>query len=1434
MRKLNSILLTALFALSSVTLSAMPERPVPPEPKAPEGVVLLDHGNLPHGLVSRSSVNAAPRKAAMADLMATLYRGGEKIKDYMYTQEDYDALFGEEGDLLDGDSLVIEIDMSVSCIDFYKSIVLDLNGHTICGYYYGIYIGCTGNFRVMNGSILSETYLYGDQNSYSYGIYIASGNVTLDDVTINSADKGGAGYAIAIYGGNLVMNNCIVNGYNRGVNVYSNSGNYINVTQTGGSVSGGTYGVLASYATKYTLKSGQVSSFDTQWSYNYIYIYDGTVLGGITCGTSGSNYYTYIYIYGGTINSDIKYGNYYNYVTITSGEILGNIEELGDYSGGYYNKLTISGDPIIHGTIDAKQNTVSLTGGSYAIQPKSSYLGKDYSFGKPVNGFYPLIKAVAETGGYGFASVEEALADEVFDNTIKLMANVENATINKDATLDLDIRSITGTLTITDGTKVSVKSFDTGNIHELVATKADVTLYGGNYDFQPSTKATLADGLDERADYPSAGKYTVCQAAVASIFRGEGTPEEITYWTLQEAIDDAQAGEKILIKKDISILNGVTVAKGKDITIDLNGHVVSGQRNPTGGWQLVNVNGGKLTLMDNKDVNKDGTGKGKLSTANFSSADLSFRPTYAVNLIRNAGTLIIESGLYETFGLGQAAYSIDQYNTGSTTINGGKVISLSSSFAIRIFLPSSLDNKFYINGGIIESLWVQGGEDWDASNTKFTLHIQNATILDRLGIEAVGAEFDILLKNIVMTNHLTLTGDARTAYTAGKYVVDSVQISGYNLPANTGDAAFKHLKNGIYQFEDVYTDAAYTSSNWREKYPEEEGYFAVPHPTEPYVIEIYKSGQANIRAFMPYIMDGYGLVCIDEENKWYEIRPLQGPTGSKDVEGHDDELGNPWHQDRTWDLTEDDVVPQDTTPVHIDHDVYVETDTKADAASIIVESEQTLTVQTGATLIVGNGGIVFNNEEGKTPGQIIIEPGATLLDGANGIISDDMKNVVIQASETEQGTFLFDPEVSLNTHPFGTVELISRSGLRKYPNGNLVNYWHRFASPVMELTADDFTNNWDAYSETTGLKIAAGTYFQTQIFQWSTYQHDWQRIDDKTNYCDSIVPFQGYTMLNNCTWDNTHKGGVTYTFRGNLVGNHNDDLTFLSKGYNYFGNSYTAPIHIKELLEAVDNDDINRTVYIWDAELQVFRGWSFEQLLYVDDETCPASIPSMQTFVMQLLSDNSVTSHIDYVSAIWEPVVNAVTSNKAPQKAQQVLDATLKINIVAANGEKDAVVIMKDGRYSSQLDNGADAEKYMNNGSVNLYAHAEFANVSTMADAEIEGTKLSLVSNDETDYIMTFSAVSGEQYAIRDNFTGSVVTIAEGNTYAFSTNANSTEENRFEIVAIRRAPTDSEKISTNAAAKGIYSVTGQYVGEAQDWFTLPAGVYVMEGQKVVK
>jgi len=114
------------------------------------------------------------------------------------------------------------------------------------------------------------------------------------------------------------------------------------------------------------------------------------------------------------------------------------------------------------------------------------------------------------------------------------------------------------------------------------------------------------------------------------------------------------------------------------------------------------------------------------------------------------------------------------------------------------------------------------------------------------------------------------------------------------------------------------------------------------------------------------------------------------------------------------------------------------------------------------------------------------------------------------------------------------------------------------------------------------------------------------------------------------------------------------------------------------------------------------------------------------------------------------------------------------------------------------------------------------------------GTMLSLQTMDEVSYTMSFDKVNGEVYALRDNLTNAVVLMNEGATYNFMAQSNATLDGRFQIVSRQEMPTAVETVEETIAPKAIYTIMGQYVGETTDWNTLPAGVYVVDGVKIVK
>lgn len=76
--------------------------------------------------------------------------------------------------------------------------------------------------------------------------------------------------------------------------------------------------------------------------------------------------------------------------------------------------------------------------------------------------------------------------------------------------------------------------------------------------------------------------------------------------------------------------------------------------------------------------------------------------------------------------------------------------------------------------------------------------------------------------------------------------------------------------------------------------------------------------------------------------------------------------------------------------------------------------------------------------------------------------------------------------------------------------------------------------------------------------------------------------------------------------------------------------------------------------------------------------------------------------------------------------------------------------------------------------------------------------------------------------------------MTETATYEFMADANTTIDDRFEIVGKSDVPTMIEVVENNAVATGIYTIMGQYVGETSMWNTLPAGMYIVDGQKRVK
>jgi hypothetical protein len=475
-----------------------------------------------------------------------------------------------------------------------------------------------------------------------------------------------------------------------------------------------------------------------------------------------------------------------------------------------------------------------------------------------------------------------------------------------------------------------------------------------------------------------------------------------------------------------------------------------------------------------------------------------------------------------------------------------------------------------------------------------------------------------------------------------------------------------------------------------------------------------------------------------------------------------------------------------------------------EALEMNADEPMTLTIISGNTLEVGH--IVMNSNA-----KIIVETDAKLIvTGEQGMVASSVENLLIKAEEGHMGLFLFNPAVTSNKHPHGTVELISKA----YKDGNH-QVWQRFGVPAWE-----------------GITRANIIRTNPSYFKYWDQESGWKDVATD----QVMLPFEGYELS-----INTNDPGALYTFKCDaLFGNVNATLNFpANHGWGYFANSYTGELDIAAVLAKLaetnkaegalhfnlsSTDNYWRNITIGDYE-------DFEEGII----SFPISkIAPMQCFVTRTLEsvEEPFTDALNYEAMVWnhrnENNHEIVASNAAPARRNMMAADYTRASIVIANGENEQIVTLRQSaRFSDEFDNGYDASLFKA-GNFNIYANDELAQIAT---DNLMGTTLSVEAAKAASFKMTFEGLRGETLAIRDNMTGTVINMTEGEEYFFSV-APGTAADRFEIVEAAKMPTDVEALKAAPAKKGIYTLVGQYLGE--DFDVLPAGIYVVNGKKVVK
>ena len=178
------------------------------------------------------------------------------------------------------------------------------------------------------------------------------------------------------------------------------------------------------------------------------------------------------------------------------------------------------------------------------------------------------------------------------------------------------------------------------------------------------------------------------------------------YATLAIALSKAESGDTITLLADVDVTGSITISD--ELTIDLNGHTLTGTDTATGSFGLINIQpGAELTINDSSE---DGSGAITLVATNNREWN-----AYSSVISNQRGKLTVNGGTIEHLGGTDMAYGIDNLTNGTgtyaeTIVNGGTV--KSTYRAIRQFLNGTeAQNILTVNGGTIEgankSIWMQ-------------------------------------------------------------------------------------------------------------------------------------------------------------------------------------------------------------------------------------------------------------------------------------------------------------------------------------------------------------------------------------------------------------------------------------------------------------------------------------------------------------------------------------------------------------------------------------------------------------------------------------------------------------------------------------------------------------------------------------------------------
>lgn len=230
--------------------------------------------------------------------------------------------------------------------------------------------------------------------------------------------------------------------------------------------------------------------------------------------------------------------------------------------------------------------------------------------------------------------------------------------------------------------------------------------------------------------------------------RGESKTFSCNYGEEDKLRDAFTRGGNYMLEEDVVLTEPLVLDADKSLTLNLNGHSISMEKECTGHFEMIK-NSGTLTITDKPVANStrskvrggangDAAKVGKISFKDTGTGDPSF--VWGSYTIHNSDTLIVEGGLIENLSEHNAngsvvhMYCTIHQSSGTTTVNGG-VVSNPTYRSIRINRGALI-----VNDGVMEGqVWIQpnqgdvtlkvnGGEFSPRGVDRSSIYLENDSI----------------------------------------------------------------------------------------------------------------------------------------------------------------------------------------------------------------------------------------------------------------------------------------------------------------------------------------------------------------------------------------------------------------------------------------------------------------------------------------------------------------------------------------------------------------------------------------------------------------------------------------------------------------------------------------------------------------------------------